>query len=302
MRNLALVFVASLLSALVATSAVAAGEYHLAYASDSGIKIVTSQGKTISVTSSSGDSMPSWSADGTRLAYTSYQHGRGQIYVIDVLTLVATRITDHLAADEAPSWSPDGTRIAFVSYRDGNPEIYSMDSDGTNLRNLSNTDGADYNPSWSPDGTQIVFSSDPDKDELHDIFVMDPDGDNKRKLTTTFGAYASPAWSPDGNRIVFYHLTPQSTRLSSVDREGNNLRTEVESTTGSPWGPSWSPDGTTLAFFEGESDTIYFVEDEQTSVKISGGTWPAFRPVLGPLAVDVTGKLAIPWAMLKMPQ
>jgi Tol biopolymer transport system component len=68
---------------------------------------------------------PSWSPDGTEIAFSSL----GDIYKIDVNTLKETRLTNNQDHEHDPTWSPDGERIAFV--RDKNPAaIYVMRSDG----------------------------------------------------------------------------------------------------------------------------------------------------------------------------
>ncbi|MYI63844.1 MAG: hypothetical protein F4105_19720 [Gemmatimonadetes bacterium] len=67
-----------------------------------------------------GDGSPSWSPDGTLIAFQSNQH----IYV----TYANGRNARwHTNSGGSPSWSPDGTQIAFQSNRDGNWEIYVLD-------------------------------------------------------------------------------------------------------------------------------------------------------------------------------
>ena len=71
------------------------------------------------------DWVPSFSPDGTRIAFHSNRSGNFEIYTINVDGSNLTRLTDHPADDFAPEWSPDGSRIVFHSDRDNNPEIYT---------------------------------------------------------------------------------------------------------------------------------------------------------------------------------
>ena len=72
---------------------------------------------------------PSWSPDGSRLAFVSDRDGDFEIYVMDVDGQNQTRLTDSDGFNTSPSWSPDGSRLAFVSDRDGDFEIYVMGAD-----------------------------------------------------------------------------------------------------------------------------------------------------------------------------
>ena len=145
-------------------------------------------------------SRPSWSPDGTRIAYVSNRSGLPEIYVMNADGTHATRVTvgavrrpaNHWSP--APSWSPDSRRIAFTSDQDGNEEIYVINADGTGLTRLTTDPAEDWGPSWSPDGRQIAFS----RRVLghHQIFVMNADGTNLVRLTELSPTIANfhPSW------------------------------------------------------------------------------------------------------------
>ena len=66
-----------------------------------------------------GDSDPSWSPDGSKIAFTSFRDGNAEIHVMNADGSDPINLTNNPAWDYAPAWSPDGTRIAFASFRDG---------------------------------------------------------------------------------------------------------------------------------------------------------------------------------------
>ncbi len=136
-----------------------------------------------SATVGSSDSQPSFSPDGTRIAFQSNRRGNPDIWVMNADGTGARPLTaDSLAEESAPEFSPDGQQIAFQSDRGMIPrttgrnlEIYRMSSrDGSNVTRLtfndynpaasggettSNLSGFDLNPHWSPAGDRIVFHS-----------------------------------------------------------------------------------------------------------------------------------------------
>jgi TolB protein len=90
------------------------------------------------------------SPDGTRLAYNAgVTASNSEIYVLNLATKVAKRLTWNGAADQSPTWSPDGTKLAFASYRTGKMQIWTMNSStgGSLTRITSRTYGAAW-PAW----------------------------------------------------------------------------------------------------------------------------------------------------------
>lgn len=72
---------------------------------------------------------PSWSPDGTRIAYVA---SHGEVIDYDVWMMSATGggavpLTSGPASDEGPEWSPDGRKIAIQSDRGGNWDIWILD-------------------------------------------------------------------------------------------------------------------------------------------------------------------------------
>lgn len=151
--------------------------------------------------------MPSWSPDGTQIAFESVRNGQGDIYVINIDGTGQRRLTDHEAEDQWLEWSPLGDKIAFSSRRDDNWEVYVINPDGSSLTNLTNNEAQDSHPIWSPDGKKIAFWS--NRSAYVEIHIMDADGSNVMQLSNMGSGLPSPnggkdiAWSADGQSIVF---------------------------------------------------------------------------------------------------
>jgi Tol biopolymer transport system component len=154
--------------------------------------------------SGSDDAFPTWSADGSQIAFTTRRDGNNEIYVMNPEGNQIKRLTSSPHDDFAPAWSPDGKQIAFVSDRDNATGIYSiylMNADGSGVKRLTNDKGNDYTPAWSPDGSQIAFRS--VQNGQSDIYVIQSDGSGMVNLTNHPAEDWSPGWSPDGTQIAF---------------------------------------------------------------------------------------------------
>ena len=80
------------------------------------------------------DREPSWSPDGSRIAFSSDRYQRNHnIFVMNANGTGVTRLTENRSDDYTPSWSPDGQYIAFTSSRGRNQDIYLVSADGTKV-------------------------------------------------------------------------------------------------------------------------------------------------------------------------
>ena len=52
------------------------------------------------------DWFPAWSADGAKIAFSSFRDGYEQIYVMSADGSGLTRLTNNVGNDTSPAWSP----------------------------------------------------------------------------------------------------------------------------------------------------------------------------------------------------
>jgi TolB protein len=147
---------------------------------------------------------PTWSPDGTRLAFDSDRGGSYNIYVMNIDGSGVRQLTDDAAGSVSPAWSPDGNRIAFTTLRDEdqpydcspdcNWEIYTMEADGSGAVRLTNNPADDDHPAWSPDGARLAFVS--WRDGNAEVYVMDAGGSGLTRLTDNPANDWDAVWAP----------------------------------------------------------------------------------------------------------
>lgn len=160
---------------------------------------------------------PSWSPDGSGLAFVNDFNGSEDIWFVtpdgpDEFNNNLRRLTENdNIIDRDPAWEPvEGSlRILFASDRDsiGTTEIYSFElyEPGTEpvFERITNSNNSSYAPAWAHNGSQVAFVSDRSGDA--DIYVMNPDGSGQRLLTNDDGGAEdrSPGYTPDGRYVAF---------------------------------------------------------------------------------------------------
>ncbi len=193
---------------------------------------------------------PSWSPDGKKIVFSSYDGLSDGLYTIDKFGRDLTKIIKTPNPNSHPLWSPDGSKIAFISENVTNPsskdlafvrDLMVVNVDGTGVITLANNLGkSDYFStfSWSPDGKQLAFSK--PVGESREIFTINADGTGLKQVTKLSAPSdfppIQPAWSPDGKKIAFV-----TWNLIIINSDGTNL-VEWEIKDHLTY-PKWSPNG-----------------------------------------------------------
>jgi Tol biopolymer transport system component/DNA-binding winged helix-turn-helix (wHTH) protein len=103
---------------------------------------------------------PTFSPDGTQIAFASKASGEWEIWKCDRNCSRPVQLTPrHSRATTSPAWSPDGGQIVFESDAGKFHGIYVMNADGTGIRLLQGGDFDNAMPRFSGDGRWIYFSS-----------------------------------------------------------------------------------------------------------------------------------------------
>lgn len=236
---------------------------------------------------------PSWSPEGSLLAFMSYRGGAGaRLFVTPSGGGRISMVSGRHGLNTSPAYSPDGREIACTLSMDGNTEIYALDARGGSPRRLTNNRAIDTSPSWSPTGREIAFTS--DRSGSPQVYVMDRDGGNVRRLSFDVSYTDSPCWSPRGDQIAFVARTSGGFDIYVCSADGNNTRLVVSGASNE--NPRWSPDGRHLVFAsnrEGSYGLFVTDLDSRPPRRLDTGGRRAISPAWSPRPASA-GSTAIP--------
>lgn len=235
-----------------------------------GIFIMNIDGSSvIRLSNGFGDDLPSWSPDGSKIAFSSQREGESttQIYVMNADGSNIKRLTNTIYYNWHPSWSPDGKKIAFATCCRANSWIYVMNIDGSGLTALTRWDGGTYGagPSWSSTGNKIAFPS--WYSGSYDIYIMNADGTGITNLTNNSVFDFDPSWSPDGSKIAFSSNRDGNKEIYVMKADGSGV-TRLTYNLADDYEPSWSPDGSQIAFVSDRNGNaeIYIMNADGTGL------------------------------------
>jgi Tol biopolymer transport system component len=141
------------------------------------------------------DTSPSCSPDGDTIVVSRGFGERYGLYLIDVATGEARRLTSP-GADFEPDFSPSGDRVAFSRLdRSGNYDVFVMPArPGARAQQLTQDEGEDGGPVFSPDGRDLVFRT--SREGLYSLWVVPARGGRQTPLLPSVpGVDVAPDWA-----------------------------------------------------------------------------------------------------------
>ncbi len=190
---------------------------------------------------------PSFSPDGTTIAFAGLRNAVGDIFLVDLATQKVTNLTEDDFANAGPTYSLDGKFIVYNARVSGNQKLFRIDLD-TKKKTQLTFGTVDETAAQFIDDNTLVFSStatdpnvplEPDvakNGNIYNIWTLDLRNGEMRQYTDTLGGNWSPAVLKEGtnpSRVAFVSYYKGDYTLRTIDRK-EPLHTASTSDFGAP--------------------------------------------------------------------
>ena len=223
---------------------------------------------------------PTWSPDGTRLAYVSFEGRTPAIFVQNINSKKRVKLASYPGMNSSPAWSPDGSKIAMALSKDGQPDIYVYDLSRQALNRITANAAIDTEPTWSSDSKSIYFTS--ERGGKAQIYKYDCVSRATERVTYQ-GARNLSARSIPGSNAIIVITQVNGYRVARVDADGSIYMLTTSSLDESP---SVAPNGSMVIYstvYQGRKGLAIVSADGRFKANLPSSSGEISFPAWGPL-------------------
>ena len=187
---------------------------------------------------------PTWSPDGSRIAYVSFDQKKPIVVVQNLAQGTTQVVANFRGNNSAPAWSPDGKSLAVALSKDGLTQIYRIPATGGTPKRLTDSSDIDTQPAYSPDGQWIAFTS--DRGGTPQIYRMPASGGPAQRLTFDGNYNVGPRYSPDGRFLAFVRRDGGRYQIATLELATGQVMVLTDGTLDDS--PTFAPNGKMILY------------------------------------------------------
>ena len=217
---------------------------------------------------------------------------KGWLWLLDLNTLAAKRITSSPAMDSRPEWSSDGSKLVFVRDDGSDTQIVLLNLTTNNETVLVDEPAIDLDPFFSPDMELVYYAS--AANGSIDLWSIDIETREKQPITDARGVQRRPIAHPGGNKLVYLNKTGFKNAITMLDLTNGSELNLAEDRLTAQADFSINTEGTLMAYtwpYDGGYEIrLLNLETPTASLRLTTSEEMPMAPALRPATLTGVGE------------